>query len=124
MLAGAFTFYLFRYLCFLSKAEVTCPRRGAATRIKGASVGSETGSVPEPGALPPYMCDAAGNAGCNIVQEVKAGAVRFVSRRVAPSEGGKTRPCHKNVCLVVASTQYHVTCNVSTFIRQDFREFI
>jgi len=38
------------------------PPAGAATRIKGACMGGEAGLVPEPGALSPYMCGAAGNA--------------------------------------------------------------
>jgi len=54
--------FFFGLFSFLSKAEVTCPRRVAATRIKGACVGSDAEPVPEPGALPPYMCGAAGNA--------------------------------------------------------------
>jgi len=59
MLAVSFTFFFFG---FLSKAKVTCPRRVAATRMKGACVGSEAEPVPEPGALPPYICGAAGKA--------------------------------------------------------------
>jgi len=85
-----FTFFYFQFFDFLSKAGVTCLRRVAATRIKGACLGSEAELVPEPGALPPYICVR------RVIQlqhysEAKAESVRFVSRREAPSEVGKTR---------------------------------
>ena len=99
------------------------PPAGAATRIKGASVGSEAEPVPEPDALLPYMPMR------RVIQmqhktEVRAGAVRFVSRREAPSEVGKTRPWHKNVCVVVAIPQYHATCSLSILISSEKQEII
>jgi len=55
--------------------------------------------------------------------EVNAEAVRFVSGREAPSEDGKTRSWHKNVCLIDAKQQYHATCILSNAIFDNYLSY-